>query len=115
MKLGENAGGKGMNAAKIRRLGKIVMFLKLAMVLTFAFSTTAALASDYYKVDVTRKAQDLYEIDGQGIYIKTRYCYEYVYSSEAIVQIDSPAGYTVGEIIFTGNGGSKCDIERLLR
>jgi hypothetical protein len=72
-------------------------------------------ASDYYKVDVTRKAQDLYEVTGKGIYVKTRYCYEYVYSSEAILKIDATVGYTVGEIIFVGNGGSKCDIEKLLQ
>jgi hypothetical protein len=95
----------------MRTLGIVV----LGAAITIIHLTTVAWASDYYKVDVTRKAQDLYEVDGQGIYIKTRYCYEYVYSSEAIVQVDSPAGYTVGEIIFTGNGGSKCDIEKLLR
>ncbi len=66
-------------------------------------------------MQVTRKAQDLYEVLGQGIYIKTRFCYEYVYYSDAIVKIDAAVGYTIGEIFFVGSGGNKCDIERLLR
>ena len=81
----------------------------------FVFLSGDAIAADYYKVNVTRKSQDLYEVNYQGIYIKTRYCYEYVYGSEAIVKIDSPYGYSVGEIIFVGNGGSKCDIEKILK
>jgi hypothetical protein len=47
--------------------------------------------------------------------VKTRYCYEYVYYSDAILKIDSTYGYTIGEIIFVGDGGAKCDIEKLLR
>jgi hypothetical protein len=77
--------------------------------------TTAAAATDYYKVSVTRKSQDFYEVVGRGIYIKTRYCYEYVYYSDAILKIDSPYGYNVGEIIFVNDGGGKCDVEKLLR
>jgi hypothetical protein len=91
------------------------MSIRAFLLLLCMAIASPSLASDYYKVDVTRKAQDLYEVTGQGIYVKTRYCYEYVYSSEAILKIDSPSGYTVGEIIFVGNGGNKCDIEKLLR
>jgi hypothetical protein len=75
----------------------------------------SAVASDYYKVQVTRKAQDLYEVMGQGVYVKTRYCYEYVYSSDAILKIDSTAGFNIGEIIFVGNGSNKCDVEKLIK
>jgi hypothetical protein len=91
------------------------MLRHLTISLSVLLVCSPSWGSDYYKVDVTRKGQDLYAVDGQGIYIKTRYCYEYVYSTEAILKIDSPSGYTVGEIIFVGNGGSKCDIEKLLR
>jgi hypothetical protein len=66
-------------------------------------------------VQVTRKAQDLYEVMGQGVYVKTRYCYEYVYSSDAILKIDSTAGFNIGEIIFVGNGSNKCDVEKLIK
>ncbi|WP_445490252.1 hypothetical protein [Rhodopseudomonas sp. RCAM05734] len=83
--------------------------------LLLATPAPTAQAAEYYKVQVTRKAQDLYLVDGQNIYVKTRYCYEYSYSADAILQIDSPSGYNIGEIIFVGSGGSKCDVERLLR
>jgi hypothetical protein len=87
--------------------------------LLFLFSSielaSPSVASEYYKAQVTRKSDDLYEVVGQGIYIKTRYCYEYVYYSDVIVKIDSPYGYTVGGMIFVDDGGGKCDIEKLLR
>ena len=69
-------------------------------------------ASDVYKVTVTRKGQDLYEVQGGQVYIKTRYCYEYVYGDESILRIDSPAGYSVGKLIF--NSGTSCDVEKVL-
>jgi hypothetical protein len=74
-----------------------------------------SMAAEYYKVQVTRKSEDLYAVVGQGIYVKTRYCYEYVYYAEAIIKIESPSGYNVGEIYFVGSGGGRCDVERLLR
>ena len=86
-----------------------------AIVVCVLLASSGAFASDYYKVEVTRKSQDLYEVVGQGVYIKTRYCYEYVYSSEAILKIDSTVGYNIGEIVFVGDGGNKCDVERVLR
>lgn len=87
----------------------------LIALLATPVATSQCWSSEYYKVDVTRKSQDLYEVMGQGIYVVTRFCYEYVYSSDAIIKIDAPAGYTVGQIIFVGSGGNKCDIEKLLR
>ena len=91
-------------------------FLKYSIVFLISqlFSLNSY-ASEYYKVQVTRKDQDLYKIDYQNIYIKTRYCYEYVYYSDAILKIDSNYGYNIGEIIFVGNGNSKCDIEKILK
>jgi hypothetical protein len=86
----------------------------IAPLMLLALATVAS-AADYYKVEVTRKAQDFYEIVGKNIYVKTRYCYEYVYFSDAILKIDSPYGYNVGEIIFVGDGGQKCDVEKLLK
>ncbi|WP_146101354.1 hypothetical protein [Bradyrhizobium sp. AC87j1] len=97
--------------------GKIMRRLAVAVGIAVSASIwpTLAFPSDYYKVQVTRKNQDLYEVVGQSIYVMTRYCYEYVYYSEAILKIDAPAGYTVGEIIFVGNGSSKCDVAKVLR
>lgn len=53
-----------------------------------------------YSVNITRKADDLYKIDGKNIYIKTRYCYEYSYSAESILIIESSYGYSKGKIII---------------
>jgi hypothetical protein len=93
-----------------------MIMVKQLLGLSFLFvMASAAECSEYYKAQVTRKSQDFYEVVGQGIYIKTRYCYEYVYYSDAILKIDSPYGYSVGEIIFVSDGGGKCEIEKLLR
>ncbi len=67
-------------------------------------------AGEYYKVDVTRKAQDFYQDTTTRVIIKTRWCYEYVYYQEAILEWD---GYS-GRLIFVGNG-AVCDVERVLR
>ena len=53
-----------------------------------------------YEVTVTRRAQDLYEVDGYGLYVKTRYCYEYAYSADAVLKYKSKYGYTKGALIF---------------
>ena len=86
----------------------------LAVSIGFLLFFGSVAYADLYKVSVTPKAQDIYQIDGSSIYIKTRYCYEYAYSEDAILQIDSPSGYNVGELTFVG-GGSKCDVEKVLR
>ena len=83
----------------------MVGFLSLEMPVT---------ASDYYKVEVKRVASDLYQVLHEDLYIKTRFCYKYSYGEEAILEIDSPYGYTVGKIIFV-DSGDKCDIEKLIK
>lgn len=53
-----------------------------------------------YKVNVTRKANNLYKVEGTDYYIETNYCYEYSYSDEAILSIESQYGYTKGKLFF---------------
>mgnify|MGYP003592077686 CR=1 FL=1 len=53
-----------------------------------------------YKVNVTRKTNNLYKIEGTDFYIETNYCYEYSYSDEAILTIESQYGYAKGKLIF---------------
>jgi hypothetical protein len=53
-----------------------------------------------YKLSVTRKASNLYKVDGQDIYIETRYCYEYATGDDIILIVESNYGYVKGEIIF---------------
>ncbi|WP_267226596.1 hypothetical protein [Dyella silvae] len=85
---------------------------RLLWVLLASVVPLVAHASDVYKVTVTRKPQDIYEVQGGQVYIKTRYCYEYVYTDDAILRIDSPAGYSIGKLIF--NSGTSCDVEKVL-
>lgn len=89
-----------------------------ALVLVAAIPFTAgiateSMASDVYKVTVTRDSADLYKVQSGNVYIKTRYCYEYVYGDEAILRIDSTAGYNIGKIIFSS--GTSCDVAKLLK
>lgn len=81
---------------------KRALFLLLLLVGAVAHATL-------YRISVTRKAQDLYKVDGTSVLIKTRYCYEYAYGEEAILDD------TRDELIFTGSFGSKCDVEAVIR
>ena len=51
---------------------------------------------------VTRKDSDFYEVSLKNIMIKTRYCYEYAFSSEAVI--------TDNKLIFL-DSDTVCDIE----
>jgi hypothetical protein len=53
-----------------------------------------------YVLNVTRKNANLYKIDGSDLYIKTKYCYEYGYSVEVVLDWESNYGYTKGNLIF---------------
>ena len=60
----------------------------------------ARVSQGTYKVNVTRESDDLYQVTGQNIYIKTRYCYKYIYYQDAILEVESPSGYSIGQIYF---------------
>ncbi len=53
-----------------------------------------------YKVNVTRKANNIYKVEGTDYYLETNFCYEYSYSDEAILSIESQYGYTKGKLFF---------------
>lgn len=57
-----------------------------------------------YELSVTRKAQNLYSIDGKRLLIQTRYCYVYAYSESAILKT------TTDELVFL-DSHDKCDIK----
>lgn len=52
-----------------------------------------------YAISVTKKAKDLYKVDGQDIYIETRFCFEYAIREDVIIIVESTV-YTKGKIIF---------------
>jgi hypothetical protein len=53
-----------------------------------------------YKVDVTKKGDDLYQISGTEIYLETRLCLELAILESVIVIIENNYGYPKGKIIF---------------
>ncbi|HLZ16140.1 MAG TPA: hypothetical protein VKQ08_03835 [Cyclobacteriaceae bacterium] len=53
-----------------------------------------------YRVEVTRKGDDLYQISGTEIYLETRLCLELATLESVTVIIESNYGYTKGKIIF---------------
>ena len=55
---------------------------------------------------VTRKDQDFYEVALQNVVVKTKYCYEYAMSSEAVI--------TERKIIFL-NSDNVCDLEGIYK
>lgn len=73
-----------------------------AFLLLFSGSVTA----DDYDVTVTRKDSNLYKISGKEVYIRTRYCYEYVYSEESLLRMSGSSG----KLVFLDKGKS-CDVK----
>jgi hypothetical protein len=60
----------------------------------------ARVSPGVYKITVKRESQNLYKVRNQDIYIKTRYCYEYAYSEDVILEIEYYSGYSIGTIYF---------------
>lgn len=65
----------------------------------------APLAGEY-RVSVTREDRNLYRVDGEGLIIRTRYCYEYVYSEAAFLR----TSYGTGKLTFL-DAEATCDVE----
>lgn len=69
-------------------------------------SATAASAADRYAISLTRKGSNFYKVDGQAIWVQTRYCYTYGYGERA-----SLGAY---EVVFL-DSDDKCDVRRVLK
>jgi hypothetical protein len=59
------------------------------------------LKSGAYDITVTRKAKDLYRVDGTSTYLVTRFCFEYGYSAKAVLRYRSYGSAGTGTLIFT--------------
>ena len=79
--------------------------LLAALAAMMSLQAAPALAENY-EVNLTRKASNVYKIDGKDIIIQTRYCYVYAHSEEAIFKT---SGYG-GEVIFF-DSKDKCDVK----
>ena len=100
---------KSKSSVAIRVLGDILVFLGVVAIVAISASATPAQTytiADNYEVSVTRKGSNLYKVDGKNIFIHTRYCYEYGYNEDSLLQMN---GYS-GEIIFL-DSGNKCDVK----
>ena len=78
----------------------VVVFFLLAMPLS--------VMADQYKVSVTREDSNIYRVVENNMYIITKYCYEYVYSEDAILDIVESAGSI--KFIDSDNECVVCDI-----
>lgn len=73
-------------------------------------SISGMASAEMYSVNVRRIDQDLYKTD-EGIYIQTRYCYEYAYGDDAVLKYERYA-YD-NKLIF--DSGETCDVVKLFK
>lgn len=66
--------------------------------------------AEFYKVEINRIDQNLYKTQ-EGIYIQTKYCYEYVMLEEAVLKYDR-YDYD-NKLIFENN--ESCDVEKVFK
>lgn len=60
----------------------------------------ATLDAGTYDVTVTRKAQDVYLVDGTKTYVRTEFCYEYAYGQGASLVNNGVGAYMQGKLKF---------------
>ena len=87
--------------------------MKLRSLITIAVAVTIPTFAnaEYYKVNVKRIDQDLYKTTTGGLYIKTRYCYEYTYGDDAVLKYED---YSYdNKLIF--DSGTSCDVEKVFK
>ena len=81
------------DAKAIKKNGTVVDDVQTILVKT-------ELSVGRYDVKVTKVDTDLYQVYGTDIYIQTRFCFQYAYRQEAILNITSRYGINIGELIF---------------
>lgn len=64
------------------------------------------LNADFYKVNVKREAANIYKDYNLGVFIFTKYCYEYTYGDNALLKYSQNA--FDNELIFSN--GQKCQV-----
>lgn len=67
--------------------------------------------AEYYKVNVKRIDKDLYKTTTDGLYIQTRYCYEYTYGDDAVLKYDQHSNDD--KLIF--DSGTSCDVVKVFK
>lgn len=82
-----------------------------ALLLVASLMLPAVSMAEYYKVTISKKGDNLYEVQGQGIYIMTRMCIELALGEDAILDVDATGR---GKLMFP-NSNQTCDVEKVLR
>lgn len=86
------------------------MKFPIFIALVIAISAPVAAYAEYYKVNVKRIEQDLYKTDS-GLYIQTKYCYEYTYGDDAVLKYEQ---YSYdNKLIF--DSGTSCDVKKVFK
>lgn len=78
---------------------------KILLILLFTFFVSSIFAT-YYKVNITRKGSNLYQVQFTNIFIVTRYCYEYCYYEDAIYD-------DTHDLLIIGR--TECDVVKIYR
>ncbi|HRH75045.1 hypothetical protein [Zoogloea sp.] len=87
------------------------MKFRFAFVLIVAAVIPALAFAEYYKINVKRVEQDLYKTTTGGLYIQTRYCYEYTYGDDAVLKYED---YSYdNKLIF--DSGTSCDVVKVFK
>ena len=87
------------------------MKLRSLVAIIVAVSISSFAYAEYYKVNVKRIDKDLYKTTTGGLYIQTRYCYEYTYGDEAVLKYED---YSYeNKLIF--NSGTSCDVVKVFK
>lgn len=87
-----------------------------AVVVLLVAMTCPAESTNRYKVTVTRKDSNLYAVDGTSYWLRTRYCYEYAYSQEAVLVWEGAGSYSNKLLFldFDHKKSAECDVELML-
>lgn len=84
----------------------IVLFVLLAMSFGYA---------DIIRVSLTKVDSNIYRVNHSNTYIKTRFCLELAFSSDALLIIDEP-GYYGDYVVFNPDSfPSKCDLAKVFK
>ncbi len=73
-------------------------------------AVAGSVAAEMYKVTVRRIDKDLYKTS-DGVYIQTKYCYEYAYGDDAVL-IYEKYSYD-NKLVF--HNGTVCEVEKVFK
>lgn len=91
-----------MNKGNLPALRAVIAIVLLVL--------TGAVSAKMYKVNVRRIDKDLYKTS-DGVYIQTKYCYEYAYGDDAVLRYER---YSYeNKLIF--DNGTVCDVEKVFK